>query len=159
MSNMQLEKIHARCTECGDCLLWQGKTSQAGHPALYGTTGRRSVWETAFGPIPAGNMVTVTCGQILCLNPDHLKLTNKAEVSRINNARLDVKAKRSASSARTNQRNLGKITMDIAREIRASNKLGKDWAAEIGCSATLISHVRCNRTWKETNNPFAGLMV
>lgn len=159
MSKMSLEKIHLNCVECGDCLLWQGKLSQAGHPNIAGKSGRRAVWERAFGPVPPGKLVTVDCAQVRCLNQEHLKLTTTAEVARINNARPDVKAKRSASSARINQLMLGKITMEIAREIRTSDKLGKDWAAEIDCSPALISHVRCHRTWKEISNPFAGLMA
>lgn len=156
---MRLMRIHANCMECGDCLLWQGKTSQAGHPSLYDGTGRRKVWEAAHGPIPKGKLVTVDCGQLLCLNPEHLKLTTRSEVSTLSNARPDVRAKRIASNARTNQARLGKITMAIARQIRADERPGIEWAAEIGCSPALVSHVRCGRAWKEARNPFAGLMT
>lgn len=46
-------------------MLWQGKTNGAGHPGVFGTTGRRKVWQAAFGPIPAGKLVTVDCGSAM----------------------------------------------------------------------------------------------
>lgn len=156
---MRLKRIHLNCRACGDCLLWQGKTSQAGHPQLYDGSGRRKVWELTYGPIPEGMLVSVDCGQLLCLTPEHLKLTTRSEVSTQSNARPAVKAKRAASSARTNRRKLGKITMAIARQIRTDSRTAIVWAAELNCSAGLVSHVRCQRSWVEMQNPFAGLMA
>lgn len=153
-----IERIHLNCLECGECKLWDGYTNKAGHPVVFGATGRRKVWEAAYGPIPPGKLVTVDCDQARCLEPEHLKLTTKSKVSKLSNARPSVKAKRAASNAKTAQDNLGKITMDTARKIRASDRTGADWAEELGCSAALISHVRCNRSWKEADNPFAGLI-
>lgn len=155
---MRLTRIHLNCKACGDCLLWQGKTTQWGHPTLYDGAARRKVWELTHGPIPEGKLMAVDCGQILCLNPDHLTLTTQSAVAVISNARPDRKAKRSASTARTQQARIGKITMDIARQMRADTRTAIVWAAELNCSTGLVSHVRCQRSWVEMQNPFAGLM-
>lgn len=146
----------SKCTECGDCLLWQGPTNAKGHPKIGLKSARRVVWTEKTGKeLRPDQLVTVTCRQSRCL--EHLALTTKGEVARIVNARPDVKAKRSASSARTNRPKYGKLSMEQARYIRASEKLGKELAQELGVSTGLISHVRTGRSWKEDVNHFAGL--
>jgi len=70
-----------------------------------------------------------------------------------------VKLKRAASAAATNRPKFGKITMDIARDIRDSEKDGKQWAKDLGVSPSLISKVRQNKSWVDMRNPFLGLMA
>lgn len=155
-----LQKIQSRCTECGECHLWTGATNAKNHPKLAHRSARRVVWEEAKGAkLSASQLITVTCGSSLCLNIEHLKLTSKSEVARKSNARQAVKLKRSAASARTNQAKFGKLDMDKARYIRASEKTGIVLAAEFNVSPDLISKVRNFRAWKEYANPFAGLMA
>lgn len=157
---MTLEKIKMHCLECGDCLLWQGSKNDKGHPTAGPRSARRVVWELAKGrALKPSELVAVTCGQKGCLNPEHLTLTNRSEVSAKSNARPAVKLKRSASAARTNQARLGKIDMDKARYIRSSDKTGRHLASELGVSPALISHVRCNMSWKDHSSPFAGLLM
>jgi hypothetical protein len=159
MTAHTLENLKARCLECGDCHLWQGSTNGAGHPKLQHTSTRRVVWSLSSGQkVPAGRLVTVTCGKVTCVNPDHLALTSKADVSKKTNARWDVKLRRSASSARANREKLGKITMVIARQIRASEVTGKQLAIDLNVSESLVSMVRRNKSWVEhTGNVWAGL--
>ena len=159
MTTYTLESIKARCLECGECHLWQGSTNGSGQPKLQHTSTRRAVWSLSSGKnVPAGRLVTVSCGQVACVNPDHLALTSKAEVSRKTNARWDVKLRRSASSARANREKLGKITMVIARQIRASEVTGKQLAIDLNVSESLVSLVRRNKSWIEhTGNVWVGL--
>lgn len=161
-----VDRVRMKCVECGDCLLWQGAENGRGVPQMRGLNGggqsaRRVVWEAAKGRgIPAGGLISVTCGQSMCLNPDHLELTSRSKVSVKSNARASVKAKRSASAARTNQAKQGKLDMQKASYIRASDKTGRALASELGVSPQLISHVRCGYSWKEYgSNPFLGLMA
>lgn len=151
--------IHAKCTEEGDCLLWTGRTNGCGHPKLSRQPARRVVWEAVNGPIPAGKMVTTSCRDVACLAPGHLVLTTKSEVSLINNACTTTRLKRSASAARTARAKFGKITMDIARQIRTTDKTGRDWAKELGVSVSLVSLVRQNKSWVEHSSPWAGLLA
>lgn len=152
-----LKQIHAKCLECGDCMIWQGATNGSGQPKFHSKTARRATWEAAKGPVPDGKLVTTTCGHAKCLAVGHLALTTRAEVSKASNARPHVKALRSASTAKTVRAKLGKIDMETARLIRASDKPGIELAAEYGVSPSHISHVRCNISWKEASSPFAGL--
>lgn len=159
---MTLERIKSRCLECGACWQWTGSTSgTCPKIAWWGEHGRehrvvrRIVWELAKGPIPEGMLVTVNCGNSLCLNPAHLELTTRAEVTRKNSAKAAVQLRRRASSARTAQAKFGKITMDIAREIRLSDKTGRQLARELEVSPSLVSKVRLNKSWIEPQNPFS----
>ncbi len=161
-----IDRIKDRCTMCGDCWEWQGACNGSGHPKVAwlneeGRThksARRVAWMLgARGPLPDNKLVTVGCGNIRCLNPQHLKLTSKAEVARKTNARASTRFKRKVNAAAANRAKLGKITMEIAREIRASKKTCTQLAQELGCSVSLVSKVRVNRSWVELNTPFAGL--
>lgn len=155
----ELERIKARTYDDGGCWIWTGSNNGAGHPKLQNGSARRKVWELSKSAPQKHLVISVTCGNALCLNPDHLMCTTKAVVSRISNARTSVKLRRSASSAKANRVKLGKITMEIAREIRSSDKQGKDWAKELGVSVSLVSHVRRGRSWVDHSNPFAGLLA
>lgn len=151
--------------DCGDCWVWQGPTNGSGHPKVSlrdadgrsWVSARRVTYTAAKREIPAGRLITVNCGNPKCLNPDHLTLTTKADAARKGNANPATRIKRAASSARSNQLRFGKITMEIAREIRNSDKTGTEWAAELGCSVSLVSLVRRNKSWVEQGNPFAQL--
>lgn len=148
-----------RCLDDGGCLIWQGATNGAGYPKYGRAAVRRMAWELAFGPLKKSDLVTVTCGCSLCVEKTHLKKTTKGEVTSISNSRPAVQLKRAASLAKTNRVRIGKITMDIAREIRNSEKSGLELAAELNVSTSLISNVRKNKSWRDYSNPFAGLMA
>jgi len=153
-----LAHLHSRCTECGDCLLWHGAHNGTGHPRYSGGSVRRAVWALAHGPLPAGRVVTVTCGQAACLCPAHLALTTRGAITRQVHNRPDVKLRRAAACARTNQASMGKIDMAAAREIRASTQTGVALARYYGVSTSLISLVRRGKTWVErTASPWRGL--
>jgi hypothetical protein len=162
---LTLERVKARCTICGDCWEWKGACNGVGHPKVAwmnedGRThksARRVVWTIVRGELPDTKLVTVSCGNIRCLNPAHLKLTSKAEVARRTNAKPSTQFKRRVKAAAAKQATEGKITMEIAREIRASEKTGKDWARDLNCSVSLISKVRQNKSWVDYSSPFAGL--
>jgi hypothetical protein len=118
---------------------------------------RRVVWERVRGPIPAGKVVTVTCGCDRCLNQKHMTLTTKSDVLRATMKRPDV-AIRKALAVTKKRRSLGKLDMDKARYIRASDKTLQVVADELGISATMACRVRRNESWRElVADPFSGL--
>ena len=151
-----LERVRLRCIEDGECLLWTGNKSESGHPKLPDGSGRRAVWAAAFGKVPAGKLVTVTCENVDCLAPKHLKLTDKAEVAARVGAKIEVRVKKSIASARI-QRQRGKLDFDKVRAIRASGETCAELADRYGVHFTLISAVRLNKAWREAASPFAGL--
>ncbi len=74
-----------------------------------------------------------------------------------NNKRAGTQARRRASAARA-RRAEAKLSMQIAREIRADDRCAKQWARELGCDKSMIFRIRANKAWVELSNPFAGLM-
>ena len=140
--------------EFGGCYLWTGYT-KSGQPAKGGRLMRRVVWEAGNGPMPAGRWIS-TCKHPHCLA--HLRLVTRAQITSATTKNPATRLKRRAASARANREVNGKITMDIAKEMRASEKSNKEWAEELKVSPALVSNVRCNRSWVDHSNPFAGLM-
>ena len=71
-----LDLIQSYATEDGDCLIWQRSTSN-GYPAMRfeGTTQlvRRIQWKLLNDTIPKGHIIRATCGNVLCVNPEHSK--------------------------------------------------------------------------------------
>lgn len=161
------EWLLARCTEDGDCWLWNHARGEAGCPK-YGTRVegeavnvhlRRPVWQMANPGKSIGNrMVSPSCGNPTCLNPDHLVLRTKGQVLREMMARPDVRARRSVASMRHRNRN-AKLDMEKARYIRSSDKTLVQLGAELGVSLETVSRVRRGVAWQEGANPFAGLLA
>lgn len=152
-----IEKILARCSEDADCMIWRGCRGKTNQPKTGNGSVRRIAWRLVHGEIPAKRLVTVTCGHSMCLNPEHLALTTKSAVIRKVLSRLDVKVRKTASSRKSVRAAVGKITMDIARTIRSSDRPGAEWARELGVSESLVSLVKRGKTWKEPANMWAGL--
>jgi hypothetical protein len=162
---MTLAEMLARCVEDGDCLVWTGICSKGGVPKINilpaGKTertvlsARRVVWELAKGPIPAKRLVTVTCGCSKCLNPEHLKLTTRAQVATLVGARLDVKLKKGAALSAGGYK--AKLTRDQAMDILASDKDTKTLSEEYGIGIGSIQRIKRRESFKDYANPFAGL--
>ena len=151
-----LMRIHQKIDEFGGCLLWNSTTNACGHPKLDHKSARRILWKIVRGPIPPGMFVT-TCSNRLCMAC--LRLVSKGEISKKTMANPVTQLKRRASGARANRERFGKLTMDLAEQIRASTETGKVWAERLKVSASLISKVRAGKTWvAHSGNPFAGLL-
>jgi hypothetical protein len=71
----------ARAPDSG-CWLWRGQISNTGYGRMMYSGERGRVMESAHrasylafvGPIPAGFFVRQSCGNRLCVNPEHLEL-------------------------------------------------------------------------------------
>lgn len=166
MAAMNAEKIDQlladRTIDDGGCLVWQGRTCGGNVPApkwkKYSL--RRMVFERFHGPLKKSDLITFTCGNSLCLEYEHLKKTTRRMVSKIASQteyNRRIKLEKGTIAARAN----GKITMEIARYIRASEKNGQELANELNISKSLVSRVRLNKAWQENiiGNPFAGLFT
>lgn len=159
-----LEYLHSRCKEDADCLLWEGSTDGGGRPKLSikvdGLTKtqqpRRMVWTQAKGAIPAKRYVTVTCDNPLCLNPEHMKLVTRGQVTAREAKRPDTHRRRYLGGLKSRERS--SLDMDKVRYIRQSNKTLEAISQEMGIAPTTASAIRRNKRWREFhNNPFAGL--
>ena len=104
--------------------------------------------------------VTCSCNDKLCVRPIHLKLSTYSKIGKATAATGVYAAKaRCAKLAEVNRnRKDTKLTMEIAREIRASSESSDVLAARYGVYRSRINAVRRGESWKEyAATPFAGL--
>lgn len=153
-----LQRITSYCHEDGDCLVWDRYCN--GLMPVINVGGRprpvrRVVYELAVGPVFEGFEVIPTCETPKCIAPEHLAMITIAKRRAIIAARRVGRAQR-ASQVRFMRENHGKLSMEKAREIRASNEKGIDLARRFDVSPQLISLVRTGKSWAEPS-PFDGL--
>jgi hypothetical protein len=160
-----LEWVHARCREDGDCLIWEGSTDAGGRPKVSIKAGaltrtvqpRRMAWEAAKGPITHKRVVTVTCGNPLCLNPAHMELISKGEVVHRTAQRPDTQRRRYLAGLKSRERS--NLDLEKVRYIRSCNLTLEEVSKELGISPTSASAIRRGKRWRDyENNPFAGLI-
>ncbi len=79
--------LRSMCSQSGDCLLWKGPTNKGGYPQTHDKQAyragkkrtmlvRRLVYTMKNGPIPEGARIIMTCGNRLCLKPEHMQAAN-----------------------------------------------------------------------------------
>lgn len=152
-----MRRLHARCTECGDCLLWNGCVSPEGFPKVGSKSLRKEVWERQKGTVPRGMYVVNACGANLCIA--HLKLESHAKVFKKAVSRPDIHARRILATQRARQAQSVIMTMEKARELRASTGTQREIAEKFGVSQSLAHRIIKNTAWSEIGvNPFAGLI-
>ena len=165
MTTQTIQTIHARCTEVGDCWEWQGGTTGTGHPCVRhdGKTVlvRRLVMQLAGRPLRPSDRAMTTCENILCVNEDHLtQRTHRQVMARQGELGKLSEPARTAKIAATQRTRRGKITMDDARAIRASDETHEQAALRYGIHPSKIASIRQYRCWRELEgNPFVGLGV
>lgn len=77
------ESFAARTERKGDCLVWTGATHDNGYGIIW--TGSRIMrahrwaWEREHGSIPPGMDLDHRCGNRLCCNTDHLRVTSRKQ--------------------------------------------------------------------------------
>lgn len=154
-SEKLMSNIKARCTECGDCWLWDGAVNVAGLPRYGKGSARRRIWAALNGPIVGPYFVGCNCDERRCLNPKHLVLRTKSSVSKDGHANA-IKAKRHLAVTII-ARAKGKLNDQAARQIRESDETLKVLAERYGVHFSLISKVKTGKAWRPLSSPFAGL--
>lgn len=160
------EKIRARCAEHEDCLQWQGATDVKGVPRFairiagwpVTVQPRRVIWSEAKGPIPGKKRVSMTCGNLGCLNVEHMELITPGQVISRTAKNALTQIRRRQAGLKSRQRSA--LNLEIVRHIRTSPQTGAALSKELGIPETTISAIRLHKRWKEDAvNPFAGLLA
>lgn len=99
-------------------------------------------------------VVTTTCKNVRCINPDHLRVVSKKTVFKITDYKNPVRSAKLSAYARATR---AKLNMEQAREIRLSDKTHRELALEYGVNKATIGNIKAGRTWKETGNLWRGL--
>ena len=162
-----LASIHARCVPAdGDCLIWQGATSGGKSRPLpsikhqgQSLSGRQLVMRLARKRKPSQQhtLVVHTCGNRLCLNPDHLRWATVSQVRQqaARNRPADLlRISRIASTCRTVR---SPLTGAQVQTIRASTEPLTQISQLYGISVATASNIRRGITWRNYTDPFTGL--
>lgn len=164
-ATITMDQIKARCIEEGDCLIWQGATSDAGYPIMkrYGgpclLVRRVAIALDGREPRPRQPVIN-SCEDKRCVAPAHLKLSSASRVGKIAAAKGAFSTKTRGSKIAASRRNASgvKLSIEIADEIRNSQESGPVLAARYGVNRSLINAIKRGTAWKSySSSPFSGL--
>lgn len=104
----------------------------------------------------ADQVITTTCKNKRCINPDHLRAISKSAVLKgsFSDYKNPIRSAKISAYARANK---AKLTLEQAREIRVSDKTQRELAIEYGVNKATIGSIKSGRTWKETGSLWRGL--
>lgn len=154
--------VRLRSVECGDCLRWNSSTSSnGGLPVMYfnGKSNqfvRRVLWTALHGELPAGHVVTTSCGDKLCVAPDHLEATTKKVSARRAGKRGAYSNPAKIRKGVQTKLEKSWINDEVVAQVRTA-RTSKEAAEVTGVSLSYAKAIRSGlyRTWK--SNPFSGL--
>jgi hypothetical protein len=160
-----IESLMARTIEEGDCWVWQGYSANNTPQVFTRVDGkrkmisvRRLLRELVTGKAQPVGHFSHTCGNPLCVNPDHA-------IWRGQDAHMRAMAKKrvvstvTANKLRNYRIESGKAVLDEnkAQEIRLSPESGPVLAQRYGVSKSWISRIKRGEVWRVLSSPFAGL--
>ena len=165
-----LEAIRANCAEVGDCLEWQGHFTSNGYPRIHDAeldryVGVRNVVYALGHGLPLHAPITteehgkvkpalmrMRCGNRRCVSLEHMRAMTHAQVGQAAAAMGNFSTPQRIAAVTSGIRKVRKtkITMEIAREIRASEGTCRDQAARYGVSASFVAKVKRGDLWRET---------
>lgn len=146
--------VRSRCRLVDGHWLWGGGVTAKGIIRMWAPrasdgkmaaqNGRHAVWQMRSGePIPAGHKVFRTCGESLCMNPDHMVCRTSAEQGR---ALVESGALKGLPSKILANRKIllarSKVTPEVFQHILSSPKTGTALMAETGVGRSTISRIR-----------------
>lgn len=101
-------------------------------------------------------VVTTSCKNISCINPDHLRVLGKKTVFKSSMAdyKNPVRSAKLSAYAREHR---AKLDMDKARQIRMSDKTHRELALEYNVCKATIGNIKSGKIWKETGGLWRGL--
>jgi predicted XRE-type DNA-binding protein len=158
-----IDQINARCVEVGDCWEWQGAMQACGSTPVVRinqkTIGVRRLLLQHLGVNVRGKVCTYKCGNPLCVNPEHLEAIGRKKLSRrlVKETNYTAGVLRKAKLA-DKARARGKLTAEIAQEIKQAEGTQREIAARYGVSQATVSAIKRGETWKDYANPFAQLL-
>ena len=109
-----------------------------------------------------GYIATYTCGNPMCVNPEHTARSTRGQMNRrimenMSSATNTLRAKRIAEGKRRTQ---AKLSQDAVDQIRASDEKHQDLAARYGVTKSIIGRIKRGEMWRTFSaSPFAGLFA
>lgn len=157
---LTLEQIRMRCREDGDCWIWITKDKGQDGPRSY-KKGKRFyirplIYQHKHGKAhPADKRLTTSCGNRLCLAPDHVEARTPSWLnSRMMSSGV---AQNPAYRAKMSAAKKKKVDDAGVADIRASLLPAQDLAERYGITAAYVNMLRAGVHRRNYSSPFAGL--
>ena len=163
---LALTLVCDRTEEYGDCHLWTGATTERGYP-IHKLAGhpcqlvRRTVFRLCGGVLVPRQPVDVRCGEVRCLNPEHMFQSSTKAVAKKAAKRGAWSGLARAAKISASRRKGANIKLDEARAalIRNSEESGPVLAARHGINKSLANNIKRGAAWKDYSNPYLQLMA
>lgn len=160
-----LQQILERCTECGDCLLWQGMRDSDGKPLMRLAGSRklhpvRRVVLQALGQWVEGRLASNTCGCGECVGPAHaVALTRRQLVRRaVRSTNYHLDPVRNAKIAAARRAAVGRLNdPQLLQAVRDSVLSHRETGLRYGISATTVGEVSRGESYRLYGSPWQGL--
>lgn len=159
-----IERMQAHFYEDAGCWIWKGAMQAQTKSAVpfmqwRGKVGavRRHV-AVEMGLKLGGKVATHSCGNPLCVNPDHIRVVTRSQFQR----ELAKRTTHQASPARLAKiaeakRSKAKLNEQAVAEIRQANEPQQVLAQRYGVSQATISEIKRGLIWRDFSNPFDQL--
>lgn len=163
-----IERIRQRVIEEGECWNWTGALQTCGSTPTMKYNGtvmavRRAIMLERGVPMGKGR-ATYTCGNPMCVNPEHVGVRSIAAIQKRTIANLSaaqelIRGHNIAHALRKNKKHT-RLSMEIAREIRAAEGTHLEIAKRYALDPADVSAIKRRRIWKEyVRNPLTGEMM
>lgn len=164
---LELMHIAEQTEEVGDCLVWTGAMSSTGYPImkvhgcpcatvrriLVGLVGDRRGSKDLAPRQP----VLMTCDERTCIDPKHMLISTTAAVAQRAADRGAFSSLARGAKIAASRRGNGKLTEEIAAEIRLSDESGPVLSQRYGVNRSLVNNIKRGLAWRDYSSPFAGL--
>ena len=159
-----LQRVKALVAQKKDCWIWKGLTSRGPMPVIHignsNVSARRRLYqEITKTTLTQGQIVKTSCGDKLCMNPAHFVVMTTQEARAVDAAKGSFNTLKMQVTRLRTTRARAKLTMDIAREIRASEDDAGTLAKKYGVHRKQINLIRQGKAWQEVASPFSGLFT
>ncbi len=162
MSDLIL-RIQGHVVEDGECWNWTGALQSCGATPVMRWKGKtqavRRLILLECGPNPPGMLGTYTCGNPMCVQPEHVAWAKRRTVQHRTTQEQGHQNKASRNKKISDKaRQRSKLTHEQALAVREADGNQYEIAARFGISQATVSAIKLGKTWRSyAGNPFAGL--
>ena len=162
-----VETLHAMCIEEGDCWNWDGymanKSPYVNHNGVMQSVRKLLFTLTGKPSMPNAKYYASTCGNPICVNPDHStsrsqKLHSKFMGENVNQNSI---TRRLKLQIKSRSRATTKLTRELADQIFIDPRPSRAIAKDFDVSRSMVTNIKSGKSWKNLSaaaNPWAGLL-